>query len=77
MKDFIEELLYMCKSSKIKGFYILITVLLCALLLLDVAALVVLVLNLVLYKAFSWLWIALFGVATAIIVGIVIWLKKS
>lgn len=77
MKDFIEELKYMCTSSKAKGFYCFVAFALVMLILGAIASLVMIVVNLVAFKAFSFLWLGLFLTALIITVAIIVWLKKS
>lgn len=77
MKDFIEELLYMCKSSKARGFYIFVTIALVALLLLSIVSLVLLIVNIIRFHTVAPLWIILLVVSLIIFIGMIIWLKKS
>lgn len=77
MKEFIEELKYMCTSSKAKGFYIFVTIALVALILGCFVSLIMMVVNLIAYKAFSALWLVLFLVTLIITIAVIIWLKKS
>lgn len=77
MKEFIEELKYMCTSSKAKGFYIFVTIVLVALILGCFVSLIMMVVNLIAYKAFSALWFVLFLVTLIITIAVIIWLKKS
>lgn len=77
MKEFIEELKYMCTSSKAKGFYIFVTIVLVALILGCFVSLIMMVVNLIAYKAFSALWLVLFLVTLIITIAVIIWLKKS
>lgn len=78
MKEFIEELSYMCSANntKSRGLYLFIAISLVALLLGSVAMLVLLIVNLV-KGFFNPLFLVLLIVALAIFVGIIIWLKKS
>lgn len=79
MKDFIEELMYMCSASntKSRGFYIGITVMLALMLIAMPVMLVLLIVNYVKFKAFQVLWLVLFFLVLIIFVGVIIWLKKS
>lgn len=78
MKEFIEELSYMCSANntKSRGLYLFIAISLVALLLGSVAMLVLLIVNLV-KGFFNPLFLVLLVVALAIFIGIIIWLKKS
>ena len=76
MKDFIEELKYMCTSSSAKGFYIFVAIMLVALLIAIPTMLILFIVNTVKF-GFSPLFLILFLVALAIFIGVVIWLKKS
>ena len=78
MKEFIEDLKYMCSSSNTtsRGFYIGITVILVLMLLGMVASLVLLIVNAV-KGFFNPLFAILFVVALIIFVGVIIWMKKS
>lgn len=79
MKEFFEELGYMCSSSntKSRGLYIFIVAAMILLLLGGVASIVMIVINLVKYKAFSFLWLGLSVVTIGALIGVVVWLKKS
>ena len=77
MKDFIEELLYMCKESKIKGFYIMIAIALCLLPIAAIAMITLLLINLIKYGAFVWYWAAILVFVIAVFIGLIVWLKKS
>lgn len=77
MKEFLEELKYQCTDGKAKGFYIMVSIFLVALMIGCVASLVMMVVNLVVYKAFSLMWLVLFVVTLVITIGVIIWLKKS
>lgn len=77
MKDFVEELLYMCKNSNAKGLYTFITIMLCVLLIGAIAMAALLVINLVKFGAFVWYWAALLVFVLAVFIGLVVWLKKS
>lgn len=77
MKEFFEELKWACTESKLKGFYCLITTLLALLVLGCIVSLVMLLINVIMYKAFNLMWLILFIVSLVISIGIIIWLKKS
>lgn len=76
MKDFIEELKYMCTSSNAKGFYIFVSIMLVVLLIAIPVMLIMFIVNTVKY-GFTPLFLILTLVALAIFIGIVVWLKKS
>lgn len=78
MKEFFEELMYMCSANntKSRGLYIFIVVAMAALLIGSVAMLVLLIINLV-KGYFNLLFLVLFLVAVGILVGLIVWLKKS
>lgn len=78
MKDFIDELKYMCSSSNTssRGFYILIAIFLVAMVICIPVSLILLIINLV-KGFFSPLFLILFIASLAITIGIVVWLKKS
>ena len=78
MKDFIEELKYMCSSSntKSRGLYIFITIFLCIMLIAIPATLILFIVNLV-KGFFNPLFLILMIVALVIFVGLIVWLKKS
>lgn len=79
MKDFIEELMYMCSASntKSRGLYIGITVMLALMLIAMPVMLVLIVVNYVKLKVFQVLWLVLFFFVLIVFVGVIIWLKKS
>lgn len=79
MKDFIEELMYMCSSSntKSRGLYIFIAIALVAMMLGAVAMVVMLVVNVVKFGAFSPMWAILLAVDLIILIVTIVWLKKS
>lgn len=77
MREFLEELKYACTEGKQRGFYCLVTFFLVLLMLCCVASLVMMIVNVIAYKAFSVLWLILFLVTLGITVGIIVWLKKS
>lgn len=79
MKDFIEELKYCCSADNTtsRGLYIFIAIALVALLIADPVMLVLLIVNLVKYKAFKVMWLVLFVAITGILIGLIVWLKKS
>lgn len=76
MKDFIEELKYMCTSSNAKGFYIFVSIMLVILLIAIPVMLIMFIVNTVKY-GFAPLFLILTLVAIAIFVGVIVWLKKS
>lgn len=79
MKEFFEELFYMCSSSntKSRGLYIFIVIAMALLALGGVASLIMLIVNFVTTKAFSILWLALALVTWGVLIAVIIWLKKS
>lgn len=79
MREFFEELFYMCSAdnTKSRGLYIFIVVAMALLAIGSVVSLILMLVNLIAYKAFSWLWLILFIVTVGILVGIIVWLKKS
>lgn len=77
MKEFFEELKWACTESRLKGFYCLITALLALLVLGCIVSLIMLLINVIVYKAFNLMWLILFIVSLVISIGIIIWLKKS
>ena len=76
MKDFIEELKYMCTSSNAKGFYIFVSIMLVVLLIAIPVMLIMFIVNTIKY-GFTPLFLILTLVALVIFIGIVVWLKKS
>ena len=78
MKEFFEEFAYMCSSSntKSRGMYIFIAIALAVLALGTVASLVLFIINTIKY-GFTPLFLILFVVSLLILVGIIVWLKKS
>lgn len=78
MKEFFEEFAYMCSSSneKSRGLYIFIAI---ALVLLCIGAIVSLVLLIVnaIKGYFSVLFVVLFAVTVLLLIGVIVWLKKS
>lgn len=79
MKDFIEELMYMCSSSNTesRGFYMFITGALVAMILGAIAMIILLIINVIKFGAFSPMWAILLVVDLICLVGTIIWLKKS
>lgn len=79
MKDFIEELGYMCSASntKSRGLYIMIAIALIALPIAAIAMAVLLLINLIKYSAFVWYWAAILVFVIAVFIGLIVWLKKS
>ena len=78
MKEFFEEFAYMCSSSntKSRGLYLFIAVALVILLVGSVASLALLLVN-VIKGWFNPLFLILFIVQVVILIGIIIFLKKS
>ena len=77
MKEFFEELSYMCSSSntKSRGLYIFIAI---AMVLMAIGALtIMLIVNIVKFGAFSPLWAILLVVDVGALIGVIVWLKKS
>lgn len=79
MKEFFEELMYMCSPSNTtsRGFYIFIAIAMATLAIGAIAMLVLMIVNLVKFGAFAWYWAAIFVFAVAALVGLIIWLKRS
>lgn len=77
MKDFIDELKYMCTSSNARGFYIFVTVALIALIIGCIASLVMMLVNVIKFHAFSFFWLGLLIVTLILTIGVIVWLKKS
>ena len=79
MKDFIEELGYMCSASntKSRGLYIMIAICLVILPVSAIAMGILLAINLIKYGAFVWYWAALLVFVIAVFIGLIVWLKKS
>lgn len=78
MKEFFEEFAYMCSSSntKSRGLYIFIAIALVVLALGSLASLILFVINTIKY-GFTPLFLILFVVSLLILVGMIVWLKKS
>ena len=78
MKEFFEEFAYMCSSSntKSRGMYIFIAIALAVLALGTVASLVLFIVNTIKY-GFTPLFLILFVMSLLILVGMIVWLKKS
>ena len=78
MKEFFEEFAYMCSSSntKSRGLYIFIAIALIVLALGSLASLILFVVNTIKY-GFTPLFLILFVVSTLILVGTIVYLKKS
>ena len=78
MKEFFEEFAYMCSSSntKSRGMYIFIAIALAVLALGTVASLVLFVINTIKF-GFTPLFLILFIVTLLILIGMIVWLKKS
>lgn len=79
MKEFFEELSYMCSSSntKSRGLYIFIAAAMVLMTIGAIAMTVLLIVNIVKFGAFSPLWAILLVADLAALIGIFIWLKKS
>ncbi len=77
MKEFFEEFKYQCTSGKNKVFYCIVAFALVALIIGALVSLAMIIINLVAYKAFNFLWLALFLVALVITIAVIVWLKKS
>lgn len=79
MKEFFEEFAYMCSASntKSRGIYIFIAVALALMLLGAVAMIVMLLVNVIKFGAFSPIWAILLLLDIIIFVAVIIWLKKS
>ena len=79
MRDFFEELFDMCSANntKSRGLYIFITVAMAVLALGVIASLILLIVNVVKFGAFSPMWLILLIVMLVILIGIIVWLKKS
>ena len=79
MKEFFEELFYMCSANntKSRGLYIFIVIAMALLALGGVAAIVMIIVNFVKFKAFSFLWVGLCVVTWGALAGVIVWLKKS
>lgn len=78
MKDFIEELMYMCSSSntKSRGLYIFIAIALVVLAVGAVASLVLFIINTIKF-GFTPLFLILFIVTVLLFIGTIVFLKKS
>ena len=78
MKEFMEEFLYMCSSSntKSRGFYLFLAATLVILLIGSIVSLILLIVNIA-KGFFNPLFLVLTIVMIAILIGIIIWLKKS
>lgn len=79
MKEFFEEFAYMCSASntKSRGIYIFIAAALALMLLGAVAMIVMLLVNVIKFGAFSPIWAILLLLDIIIFVAVIIWLKKS
>lgn len=79
MKEFFEELGYMCSASntKSRGLYIFIAIGLAALAIGVVASAVMIVVNIVKFGIVPWMGIGLLVAMLAALIGLIIWLKKS
>lgn len=78
MKEFFEEFGYMCSSSntKSRGMYIFIAIALIVLALGSLASLILFVVNTIKY-GFTPLFLILFVVSLLILVGMIVYLKRS
>ena len=79
MKEFFEELSYMCSSNntKSRGLYLFITIGMALLALGIVATIVMIIINAVANKVFLTLPFVLLIFMIICLVGIIVWLKKS
>lgn len=79
MRDFLEEFAYMCSASntKSRGIYIFIACALSLMLLGAIAMIILLIINIVKFGAFSPMWAILIAVDVLSFIGVIIWLKKS
>ena len=79
MKEFFEEFAYMCSASntKSRGIYIFIAAALALMLLGAVAMIVMLLVNVIKFGAFSPIWAILLLLDVIIFIAVIIWLKKS
>lgn len=79
MKEFFEELMYMCSSnnSTSRGLYIFIAIAMVLMLLGGVGSLVLLLVNLIVYKTFKIMWLVLTIAIFVILTIVIVWLKKS
>lgn len=79
MKEFFEEFAYMCSASntKSRGIYIFIAVALALMLIGAVAMIVMLLINVIKFGAFSPIWAILLLLDVIIFIAVIIWLKKS
>lgn len=79
MKEFFEELSYMCSSSntKSRGLYIFIATAMALMLIGAIAMVIMLIVNVVKFGAFSPIWAILLIADLAALIGVFIWLKKS
>lgn len=79
MKEFFEELSYMCSSSntKSRGLYIFIATAMALMFIGAIVMLVMLIVNVVKFGAFSPIWLILLIADLAALIGVFIWLKKS
>lgn len=79
MKEFFEELSYMCSSSntKSRGLYIFIAMAMALLAIGAPVMIIMIIVNLVKFSAFSPLWAILLLVDIGALIGTIVWLKKS
>lgn len=79
MKEFFEELSYMCSSSntKSRGLYIFIAIAMALLAIGAPVMIIMIIVNVVKFSAFSPLWVILLVVDIGALIGVIVWLKKS
>lgn len=79
MREFFEEFAYMCSASntKSRGIYIFIAVALALMLIGAVAMIVMLLVNVIKFGAFSPIWAILLLLDVIVFIAVIIWLKKS
>lgn len=79
MKEFFEELAYMCSESntRSRGLYIFIAIMMAVMAIGGLASLVLLLVNIFVQKTFSILWLVLTILIFGILIGLIVWLKKS
>ncbi len=79
MKEFFEELSYMCSSSntKSRGLYIFIAIAMALLAIGAPVMIIMIIVNIVKFSAFSPLWAILLVMDIGALIGTIVWLKKS
>lgn len=79
MRDFIDELKYMCSADNTssRGFYIFIAFAMVALLLGCFCSIGLIIVNLIKFKTIKALFVILLLVSVAAEAGLIIWMKKS